>query len=75
MFKKKLDPDYVKSPTINIAITNFKVTVTGDVRIPGTYTIPNERITITEALGLAGDLNISAQRNNVKVIREEVAMI
>ena len=36
-----------------------------------TYTIPNERITIVEALGLAGDLNISAQRANIKVIREE----
>lgn len=71
MFKKRLSPDYVKEPTINIRIANFKITVTGDVRAPGTYTIPNERITIAEALGLAGDLNISAQRHNIKVIREE----
>ncbi len=71
LFKKKLDPDYVKEPTINILIANFQVTVTGDVFRPGTFTIPNERITILEAIGLAGDLNISAQRNNVKVIREE----
>jgi polysaccharide export outer membrane protein len=71
LFMKKLDPKYVKNPTINIRITNFTITVTGDVRNPGTYTIPNERITITEALGLAGDLNISAQRQNIKVIREE----
>lgn len=71
MFKEKLDPDYVKNPTINIFISNFKITVSGDVRRPGTYTVPNERITIIEALGLAGDTNISAQRKNVKVIREE----
>lgn len=71
LFKSKLDPDYVKSPTINVRITNFKITVTGDVRTPGTYTIPNERITILEAIGLAGDLNISAERSKVKVIREE----
>ena len=71
MFKKKLDPDYVRNPTVNIFITNFKINVTGDVRNPGTYTIPNERITVLEALALAGDLNISAQRNNIKVIREE----
>ncbi len=71
LFKNKLDPDYVKNPTINIRIANFKVTVTGDVRIPGTYNVPNERITIIEAIGLAGDLNISAQRANIKVIREE----
>lgn len=71
LFKNKLDPDYVKNPTVNIRIANFKITVSGDVRLPGTYTIPNERITIIEAIGLAGDLNISAQRNNIKVIREE----
>ena len=71
LFKSKLDPDYVKNPTINIRITNFKITIQGDVKAPGTYTIPNERITIMEALGLAGDTNISGQRYNVKVIREE----
>lgn len=71
MFREKLDPDYVKNPTINIFISNFKITVSGDVTRPGTYTIPNERVTIIEALGLAGDTNISAQRKNVKVIREE----
>lgn len=71
LFKEKLDPEYVKKPTINIRITNFKITISGDVTKPGTYTIPNERLTIIEALGLAGDTNISAQRNNVKIIREE----
>lgn len=71
LFKKKLDPDHVKNPNINIRIANFKVSVLGDVKIPGTYTIPNERITILEALGLAGDLNISAQRENILVTREE----
>lgn len=71
MFKDKLDPDYVKNPTINIFIANFRVTVSGDVARPGTFTIPNERISIVEALGLAGDLNPTGQRNNIKVIREE----
>ena len=71
LFKKKLDPNYVKNPTINIRITNFKISVLGDVKNGGTYTIPNERITILEAVALAGDLNISARRSNVKVMREE----
>ena len=61
----------MKNPTINIRITKFKITIQGDVKAQGTYTIPNERITIMEALGLAGDTNISGQRYNVKVIREE----
>ena len=71
LFKSKLDPDYVKNPTINVFITNFQVTVNGDVTRPGTFTIPNERITILEAIGLAGDINISAKRDNVLVVREE----
>jgi polysaccharide export outer membrane protein len=69
--KNKLDPDYIKNPNINIRIANYKITIAGDVRKPGTYTIPNERITILEAIGLAGDTNISGQRNNVLVVREE----
>jgi len=71
LFKDKLDPTYVKSPSININITNFKVTVLGDVKKPGTFTIPNERITILEAIGLAGDLHLSGQRQNILVTREE----
>ena len=38
---------------------------------PNSYTIPNERITVLEALGLAGDMTIQAERRNVLVIREE----
>nr|AOE12616.1 polysaccharide export protein [uncultured bacterium] len=71
LLKNKLEPDYVLNPNINVIITNYKVTVLGDVRKPGSYNIPNERITILEAIGLAGDLNISGQRNKVVVQREE----
>jgi polysaccharide export outer membrane protein len=71
LLKSKLEPDYVLNPNINVIITNYKVTVLGDVRKPGSYNIPNERITILEAIGLAGDLNISGQRNKVVVQREE----
>ncbi|MFN5031728.1 MAG: polysaccharide export protein, partial [Flavobacteriia bacterium] len=41
-----------------------------DVRAPGTYKIPNERITLLEAIGLAGDLKMTGQRTNVLVIRD-----
>jgi polysaccharide export outer membrane protein len=71
MLKSRLNPDYVKDPTINIRISNFKITVQGDVGRPGTFNIPNERVTILDAIGLAGDLNISGKRDNVLVIREE----
>ena len=62
---------YIKNPIINIRLTNFKVTVLGQVKTPGTYTIPNERITILEAIGLAGDLEIHGKRKNVMLIREQ----
>ena len=71
MLKSRLSPDYLKEPTINIRISNFRITVQGDVRFPGTFNIPNERVTILDAIGLAGDLNISGRRDNVLVIREE----
>lgn len=71
LLKNKLEPDYIKKPNINIRIANFKVSVLGDVARPGSYNIPNERITILEALALAGDLNISGKRNDIMVQREE----
>ena len=53
---------YISNPIVNIQILNFKVTVLGDVNRPGTYKIPNERITLLEAIGLSGDLKISGNR-------------
>ena len=61
---------YLVAPIVNVRLTNFKITVMGEVKTPGTYTIPNERITLVEALGLAGDLTIQARRNTVLLIRE-----
>ncbi len=68
--KKALKP-YLSSPTIVMRILNYKVTVLGEVKNPGTFTIPNERVTILEAIGIAGDLQITGLRENVLVIREE----
>lgn len=69
MLKDTLKP-YIKNPTILIRVLNFKVTVLGEVRNPGTFTIPNERITLIEALGIAGDLQITGRRNNLILVRE-----
>ena len=70
-FVRDMLKDYIKNPIVNIRTVNFKITVLGEVNRPGSFTIPNERITIIEALGLAGDLTIQAERKNVLVIREE----
>lgn len=70
LLKTKLS-SYIKTPIVHIELVNFKVTVLGEVNNPGTYTIPNERISIIEALGLAGDLTITGVRNDILVIREQ----
>ena len=62
--------EYLKDPIINIRLRNFTVTVLGQVNRPGTYPVNGERITIMEALGLAGDLTIKGKRENVMVIRD-----
>ena len=69
LFKEKLAL-YLKDPIINIRILNFRVSILGEVRAPGRYDVSGERITILEAIALAGDLNIKAQRENVLVIRD-----
>ena len=69
LIKKQLQV-YVYNANIQIRILNFKVTVLGEVKNPGTFTIPNERLTLLEAIGLAGDLNITAKRKKVVVIRD-----
>jgi polysaccharide export outer membrane protein len=62
--------EYLVNPIVNVRLTNFKISVTGDVKFPGAFTVPNERITIVEALTLAGDLTIQGRRKNVLLIRE-----
>lgn len=62
---------YIVNPIVNIRLTNFKVTVLGEVKNPGTYAVPNERISIVDALGLAGDLTVYGKRQEVSLIREE----
>lgn len=63
--------EYIKNPTINLRILNYKISVLGEVVKPGSYTIQGERITVLEALSLAGDMTIYGRRNNVLVIHEE----
>ncbi len=61
---------YVAEPLVDLRIMNYKVTVLGEVSRPGTITLKNDRISILDALGLAGDMTITANRTNVLLIRE-----
>jgi polysaccharide export outer membrane protein len=62
--------EYANDPIVNVRLTNFTVTVIGEVRTPGTFSVQRERITLIEALGLANDLTIYGKRHNVRLIRE-----
>lgn len=61
---------YLKDPTVRIRFKNFRIIVLGEVNRPSVYYITSERITLPEALGLAGDLTIYGKRQNVLIIRE-----
>lgn len=69
--KAMVDKKLLVDPIITIRFLNFKVTVLGEVAHPNVITVPSERISLLEAIGLAGDLTIYAQRDNVLVIRDE----
>ncbi|CDS93804.1 BexD/CtrA/VexA family polysaccharide export protein [Sphingobacterium sp. PM2-P1-29] len=61
---------YIKDPGVNINFNNFRISVLGEVAHPGSFILPNERVTVLEALGMAGDLTIRGVRQNVMIIRE-----
>lgn len=60
----------LKDPVVSVEFLNFKVSVMGEVSHPGTYTITGDKITLLEALSLAGDLTIYGRRDRVTVVRE-----
>ncbi len=66
-----IDKKLLLDPIVDVRFLNYRVSVLGEVKNPSVLTIPNEKVTILEALGLAGDLTIYARRDNVLLIRNE----
>ena len=66
--EKALD-SYIRDPSVNVRILNFKFSVLGEVKTPGTFTVMEELISIPQALGLAGDLTINGDRKHMLLIR------
>lgn len=58
------------NPSVNVRMISFKIAVFGDVGKPDVFKIVNERVTLPEALSMAGDLNITARRTDILLIRE-----
>ena len=73
MIQEKIKPymNANENPIVTVRMSNFKISVLGEVNHSGMYTVTNEKISILEALAQAGDLTIYGMRNNVKLIRED----
>lgn len=69
LIKERASKHFV-TPNVQVRFANFKVTVIGEVNRPAAYTVPNEKVSILDAIGLAGDLTIYGKRDNVLLIRE-----
>ena len=69
--QKLMSEDLIKDPIVTVQFLNFKVSVMGEVTRPGTFDISGDRITLLEALSMAGDLTIYGRRDRVAVIREK----
>jgi len=59
-----------ENPIVTVRMSNYKISVLGEVNRPGMFTVGNEKINIFEALAQAGDLSIYGVRDRVKLIRE-----
>ena len=70
--KKRLEEgQYIKDPAVSVRIKGLKISVMGEVSNPGVHEMAGDRITLLEALSMAGDLTPTAKRTNILVLREE----
>lgn len=66
LIEKKLLLD----PIVSIRQLNYEITIIGEVGKPSVITVPSEKVSLIKALGLAGDITIYGEKNNVTLIRE-----
>jgi polysaccharide export outer membrane protein len=62
--------NFLVHPYYSIRFLNYKYTMLGEVQHPGIFSIPGERISLLEALGMAGDMTFYGRRDNILVMRE-----
>ena len=70
-FRELLKPYLKEVPNVTVSTSNYKFSVLGEVGAPGTYSTTNEKMTVFEALALAGDMTLFSVRDNVQLMRED----
>lgn len=66
-----IDRNLVNDPVVTVEFVNLQFAVMGEVRVPGSYKINRDHITLLDALSMAGDLSINGKRDNVLVLRPD----
>ncbi len=62
--------EYLNQATVFVKLVNYNITILGEVKKPGIYTVYNDKVNIMEALGFAGDLTDYGNRKNITLIRQ-----
>jgi len=65
-----IDKKLLIDPIVTIRHLNYEVTVIGEVAKPTVINVPNEKISLLKALGIAGDITVYGKKDNVLLIRE-----
>lgn len=70
LLKEKLAGKYLSNPYFSIRFLNYKFTILGEVTKQGVYSIPGEKISILEGLGMAGDITLYGLKDSIMIVRE-----
>jgi len=64
---------YFKDPVVNVRLANFSVNILGEVNKPGNYILPVEKISVIDALAIAGDITVYGRKENILLLRNRAA--
>lgn len=71
LIRENLHPFLKETPIVTVRMSNYKISVLGEVNKPGTFTVSNEKVNVLEALAMAGDMTVYGIRDDVRLVRED----